>query len=148
MVEVDLEAQLEAVVRLQARPLLVGALAFAHLDLAQHADEAARRLLQLDARALQQEHEGRGRPVEDRHFVGRDVDVEVVDAQARAGGHDVFDGLHLGAARGDGGRQARVVDRFGGHADLDRLGQVDAAEHDARVGRGRSQGQLHALAAV
>jgi hypothetical protein len=36
MVEVDLEAELEAVVRVEPRPLGVGALALSHLDRADH----------------------------------------------------------------------------------------------------------------
>jgi len=114
----------------------------------QHADEPARRVLQFDARALQQEHEGGRGPVEDRHLFGRDVDVQVVHAQAGAGGHQVFDGVDLGTAIGDGRSQAGVGDGLGGHRNVHRLRQVDAAEHDAGVGLGRAQGQLHPVSAV
>ena len=53
MIELDLEIDLEAIVRIEARPFV------AVLDLhgSQDADEALRRLLLLDAGGLQQEHE-------------------------------------------------------------------------------------------
>src|SRR5256885_13233295 len=49
---------------------LFRSLALAHLDGADDPDEALGSLLQLDARALQQEHEGGGGAVEDGHFLG------------------------------------------------------------------------------
>src|SRR5690606_18436956 len=52
VVEVDLEADLEALVRREARPFA----GVAHFDLLLDADEALRRVLLRDARALQQEH--------------------------------------------------------------------------------------------
>jgi hypothetical protein len=73
--EIDLEAELVAVVRIQPHPLEVVALAFAHFHGLAHAHEAARRVLQFDAPALQQEYEGSRRAIEDRHFLGRDVHV-------------------------------------------------------------------------
>jgi hypothetical protein len=144
VVKLDLEAELEAVVRLR-RPLELLALALAHLDGLKHAQEFLGRLLQLDARALQQEDEGRGRAVEDGHLLGGDVDVQVVQAQAGAGRHQVLDGAHLGVAAGDGGGHARVGHRLRIDGDVDRLGQIDAAKHDAGVGRRGAQRQLHPL---
>jgi hypothetical protein len=52
--------------------------------------------------------------VEDGHFLGRDVDVQVVQPQPGAGRQQVLDGLHLGRHPGrrrpaDGGGHARVV---------------------------------------
>jgi hypothetical protein len=96
VVELDLEAQLVAVIRLQPRPLQRRALALAHLHRLLHAQEALGRLLQLDARALQQEHEAGGRAVEDGHLLGGDVDIQVVQPQPGAGRQQVLDGLHLG----------------------------------------------------
>ena len=60
----------------------------------------------------------------------------------------VLDGLHLGAASGNSRRQPRIGHGLGRHRDIDRLRQVDSAEHDARIGRGRPQRELHALTAV
>jgi hypothetical protein len=64
----------------------------------------------------------------------------------------VLDGLHLGrggvAAGADGGGHAGVADRLRVDADVRRLGQVDAAEGDAGVRRGRTQRQRDLLAAV
>src|SRR5256885_2099442 len=98
MGKVDLEAQLEAVVGVEACPLEVLALALAHLDGADDPDEALGSLLQLDARALQQEHEGGGGAVEDGHFLGGDVYIDVVEPEAGNGRHQVLHGMHLGAA--------------------------------------------------
>src|SRR4029079_2603202 len=74
MVELDLEAERVALVRLEPRPRQLGALALADLDRAQDAQEALRRVLQDDAGALQQEDERRRRAVEDRHLLGGEVD--------------------------------------------------------------------------
>jgi hypothetical protein len=112
VVELDLEAQLVAVEGLQPRPLQRGAFALAQFHRLLHAQEALGRLLQFDARALQQEHEAGGAAVEDGHLFGRDVDVQVVQPQPGAGRQQVLDGLHLGrarvAARADGAGHARV----------------------------------------
>jgi hypothetical protein len=144
--ELDLEAQLVAVIGLEPRPLQRRALALAHLDRLLHAQEALGCVLQRDARALQQEDEGGGRAVEDGHLLGGDVDMQVVQAQPGAGRQQVLDGLHLGpagvAAGRDGGGHAGVAHRLRRHRDVHRLRQVDAAEHDAGVGRRRSQRQL------
>ena len=92
VIELDLEIHFEAVVRLEARPLVAIATSIG----ARIADEALRRGLLLDARRLQQEHEGAGAAIHDRHFFGGQIDVRVVDAQARERGHQMFD-------RGDAG---------------------------------------------
>jgi hypothetical protein len=148
VVEIDLEAELVAVVRIKPCPLHVGALAFAHFHRLHEAHETLGRALQLDARALQQEHEGRGRAVENRHFLGADVHIQVVDAQARAGRHQVLHRVHLGAAGRDGGGHAGVRHGHGRDGDIHRLGQVHAPEDDARVGLRRTQRQLDPLAPV
>jgi hypothetical protein len=148
VLEVDLEAQREAVVRRQARPLELLALALAHLHRLEHAQELARRLLPLDAGALQQVDEGGSRAVEDRHFLGRDVDVEVVQPQAGAGRHQVLHRTHLGVAHRQRGGQPGVGDGLRVHGDVHRLRQVNAAKHDAGVRRRRPQRQFDTLAAV
>ncbi len=70
VLEIDLEVDAEAVVRLEAHPLV----AVLDLDALAHADEALRRVLLLDAGRLQQEHERRGAAVHDRHFGRGQVD--------------------------------------------------------------------------
>ncbi|MOA06272.1 hypothetical protein D3C78_1259030 [compost metagenome] len=148
MGEVDFETQLEAVVGVEARPLEVLAFAFTHFHGPFDADEALGRILQLHARALQQEHEGRRGAVENGHFLGRDVDVQIVQPQAGDGRHQVLDRVHLGPALANRRGHARVRHRMRGDRDIDRLGQIDAPKHNARVGGSGAQGQLHALAAV
>jgi hypothetical protein len=148
VVELDLEAQLVAVERVQARPLELGAFALTHLDRTQHADEALGGLLLDDAGALQQVDERGRRTIQDGHLFGRDVDIQVVQPQAGAGAHQVLDRVDLGATIGDGGGQAGVGDRPGVDRNLDRLGQVDPAKDDAGIGRCRAQGQLDTLPAV
>ena len=152
VIEVDLEGQLVAVVRLQPGPLEVAAFALAHLDGLGHAHELLGRFLQLDAGALQQVHERGRRAVEDGHFFGGDVDVDVVQAQTCASRHQVLDGVDLGRARvatgRDGGGHAAVAHRLGLDGDVHRLAEVDPTEDDAGVGRCRAQRQFDALAAV
>ena len=148
VVEFNLETQAVAVERVKARPALVVALAGTHLHRLGHADEAARRVLELDARALQQEHKGRSRAVQDRHFFGRDVHVHVVQPQTRTGRHQVLNGSHLGVAVGHRGRHARVCHRAGRHGDVHRHRQIHPPEDDARVRRCWTQRELHPLAAV
>ena len=104
--------------------------------------------LDLDARALEEIDESGGGAVQNGNFFRRDVDVEVVDAYACTGRHQVFDGAYAHVALSQGGGQARVIDRIGAHGDGDGRGQVGAPEHDARVHGRRAQRQLNALAAV
>ena len=148
VVEFDEEVELEAVVRLQFRPLLAVARALAHFDFLQHANEFLRRRLVLHARLLQQEHEGGSRAVHDRDFFGSDFDVQVVDAQARAGRHQVFDGgdarIVLDQDRGHAG----VAHDFGARREFDDGVEVDAAKHDAGIGRGRAQREFDLAARV
>src|SRR3546814_6205398 len=75
-------------------------------------------------------------------------DLEVVDAQAGERRHQVFDRLHLGAVARQAGAQGGFADQLGVRGDLHRGLDVDAAEHDAGVDRGRSQGEVDLLAAV
>ena len=152
VVELDLEAELVAVEGLQPGPLQRGANALADLHRFPDADETLGRVLHFDAGVLQQEDEAGRAAIEDGHFVACDVDAEVVDAQPRAGRHQVFDGLHLGragvAAGADGAGHARVADGKSVDGDVHRRGQVGAAEDHAGVRCGGPQRQLHLLAAV
>jgi hypothetical protein len=152
VVELDLEAEHITVVRVEPGPLQAGALAFAHLHRLEHANEALGRVLQLDAGALQQEDEARRRAIEHRHFIGADVDGQVVQAQARAGREQVLDGLHLGRARvaadAEGRGHARVAHGLRVDGDAHRLRQVGAAKNDATVGRCGLEDQLDLLPTV
>ena len=60
----------------------------------------------------------------------------------------MLDRAHLGIARRQGGGQPRVGDRQRADGNVDRLGQVDAAEHDAGVRQRGPQRQLDPLTAV
>ena len=119
-----------------------------HFDRPLDADEALGRRLLDDARRLQQEHERAGRAIHDRHFGRGQVDVGVVDAQARERGHQVLDRQHLAARLGQAGAQHRLGDelRIGRNVD-DRI-QVHAPEDDARVHGRRTQREVDLLAAV
>ena len=93
---------------------------------AQHAQEALGRVLQRDAGALEQEDERRRRAVEDRHFLGGDVDDEVVDSPEVVGVADVVDVLAHGS-----GHEARIREALSRAAlDLDRLGLSAAGDAD------------------
>jgi hypothetical protein len=152
VIELDLEGQHVAVVRLETGPFQAGPLALAHLDRLQHPDEALGCVLQFDARALQQEDETRRRAVEHRHLVGGDVDGQVVQAQAGAGRQQVLDGLYLrrtGVAAGADGRgHACIADRLRVDRDADRLRQVGATKDDPAVDRRGLESELDLLAAV
>ena len=143
MIEVDLDVDAEAVVRIEPHPLV----AFLDLDALEHADEALRRVLLLDAGRLQQEHERRGAAVHDRHFGCREIDERVVDTQARHRRHQVLDGADLGRAVLERRAERRLGDAQGVGRNVDGLRQVEAPEHDAGIGRRRPQGHVDLLAA-
>jgi hypothetical protein len=88
MVELDREADAEAVMRAEAGDLV----AVAHLDVLADSQEPLGRVLLGDAGGLQQEHERARRAIHDRHFWRGQFDVDVVDAQAGQGRHQVLDG--------------------------------------------------------
>ena len=70
-------------------------------------------------------------------------------AETGQGGQQVFGGLDLDLVFVDQhGAQLGLADQMGLGLDLDRGRQVDAAEHDAGVGRGRAQGHEHLFAAM
>src|SRR5690606_3853047 len=90
MVEIDGEGYLEAVIRLEATPLV----AFLHPDRLFDADEALERVLLFDAGGTDQKHERPGAAVHDRHFGRADVDVAVVDAEAGQGREQMLYGRY------------------------------------------------------
>jgi hypothetical protein len=122
--------------------------AFAHFDAFKHADELFRGLLLFDPRRLQQEDERPRAPVHDRHFGRGDVDVRIVDTEARERGHEMLDRRDAHAVLLQARGEARIADRIGIGLDLHRVGQIDAAEDDARVGRGRTQREIDLLSRV
>ena len=122
--------------------------AFADLDLTLDADELLGRALLLDPGGLDQEHEGSGAAVHDRHFGRAHIDVGIVDAETREGGHQVLHGRDLLTILRQGGAESGVghIQRLGGNADL-RL-EVGAHEHNARVHRRGAKRQVDLLAGV
>ncbi|MNL29898.1 hypothetical protein D3C87_1516070 [compost metagenome] len=148
MVKVDFKAELVAVVRRKAGPLGGCALAFAHLHGPQDANKTLGGVLQLHPRALQQKDKRCGRAIKDGDFFGRDVHVQVVDAQPCTGRHQMLHRVHLGIAHRDGGGQPGVGNRLGADRNVHRLGQVHPPKHDAGVRLCGPQGQLDPLAAV
>jgi hypothetical protein len=77
VLELDVEIDAEAVVGCELGP------AVAALDAhgAPHAHEVLGLLLLLDARRLEQEHEGAGAAVHDRDFAAAEIDTGIVDAE-------------------------------------------------------------------
>jgi len=144
VVEHDRERDPEAVERVKARPLV----AIAHLDRLADPEEALRRALLLDPGALQQVDERARAAVQDRNLGTGEVDIQIVDPEARQRRHQVLDRRNLRAAALERAAQPRVGDRARIGADVDRLCQVDAAEHDAGVGRRGTQREIDLLAGV
>ena len=144
MVELDGEVQAEAIEGLEAGDLV----AVAHFHRLADADEALGRFLLGDARRLQQEHERARGAVHDRHFGGRQFHIDVVDAQPGQRRQQVFDGLDLGRAAGQAGAQRGLGDQLGLRGHFHHRVQIDAAEHDAGIDRGRTQREKDLLSAV
>jgi len=142
--EVDREVEAEPVAGVEARPLV----AVADLDRRDDAEVALRRGLLDDARALQQEHERTGAAVHDRDLRTGDVDVQVVDAEARERAHQVLDGRDGRRAFPQRRRQPRVADLRGRRRDRDGRGEIRAMEDDARLRRRRAQHEFDAGAGV
>src|SRR5690606_31416007 len=92
VLEIDGKGQGKAIVGLETGPLGILAFTFAHFDGLEHAQELLRCSLFLQPGAAQQIHEGTGASVHDGHFFGGKVDMQIVDAQAGKGGHQVFNG--------------------------------------------------------
>ena len=93
MRKVDREVELEPVVGLEARPLVVQA----YLDRLLDPQVAFACRLLLDTCRLQQEHEGTGAAVHDRKLGSGDVDVQIVDTEPGERGHQMLDRRDLDA---------------------------------------------------
>ena len=144
MVEVDREADLEAVERLEARPLV----AVADGDRLLDADEALGLGLVFYAGRLQQEYERPGAAVHDRHFRRRQVDIGVVDAESGHRREQMLDRRDADIAFDERGGKASIAYVFASGADFHRDRHVDPAEHDAGVNCCRSQGHVDLVARV
>ena len=139
VVEIDLEADLEAVEGPEGGTLV----AIDDRDFALDADELLRRVLLLQAGRLDQEHEGTGAAIHDRHFRRGQFDDGIVDAQTGQGRKQVLDGIHLDAAVIERGGHGGLANILGGRLDFHDRIEVDTAEHDAGVRRRGLQGQVN-----
>ena len=144
VIEIHLEVHLESVERPKFGPLVAVFDTHRFPD----ADEFLRRILFLDAGGLQQEHERAGAAVHDRHFRGGQVDDDVVDAEACKCRHQVLDGRNLDAVPDQRRAQHRFADEQRIGRNVDRLVEIDAAEQDAGIFRGRPQRHVHLFAGV
>jgi hypothetical protein len=73
---------------------------------------------------LEEEDEGPGAPVHDRHFLGRHVHECVVDTEAREGRHQVLDGRDARAILLEDGGERGVGDELGAGGNGRIAGQV------------------------
>ena len=136
MLEVDLEGDLEAIMRIEAGPLVV----LAYFDRLQYSDETLGRRLLFDSGGLDKEHERARAAIHDGYFGGAQIDISIVDTHPRHGGEEVFDRGHAHVVPQQGGRHAGVA-HVGGHSRHFRHRiHIHAPEHDAGVGRGRAKG--------
>ena len=144
MREIDREIEHEAVMRLEARPLVVLSRFDSRLD----SQIALGYGLLDDPGRLQQKHERTGAPVHDRDLGTRNVDVQVVDAQSGKRGHQMFYGRDPRSVLFQRRRQSGVTNIAGVGAYRHRLGQIGAVENNAGIGWCRTQHQLDAHAGV
>src|SRR5678815_2846636 len=144
VVEVDRETDLEAVERLEPRPLV----AVADDDRLLDAHEALRSGLFLDSGRLQQEHERTCAAIHDRHFGRRKIHVCVVDAQAGERREQVLDRGDADAILDQGGRQPGIADILAAGTDFDWFGQVDTTKNDARIDRSGTQRHVNLFTGV
>ena len=112
----------------------------------QDLDVAPRRRQPLDARFLHQIQERRRAAVHDRHFVVRELDDDVVDADADERGQQVLDGLDRRAVPPEHRRVVHGRHVLHGRRNLD--AQVRAAEDDAGIGRARLERQRDFVAGM
>jgi hypothetical protein len=102
-----------------------------------------------DAGAIDQEDEGRGGAIEDRHLRPIDRDDRIIDAAASQRRHHMFDrGKPGGRIGGTAKRGAKtgIYDLIKGRRDFDT--RVSPAEPDAGAGGSGQQGQFRWAAAV
>ena len=105
-------------------------------------------LLLLKARFFDQLDVREGTAVHDWRLVGIHLDDGIVDAHAGQGGDDVLDGVHIHAAFGDGGGALDFLHLLGEGRDEGLVLQVDAAEFEPEVIRGRLEREGHLLTGV
>src|SRR5690606_32898688 len=139
MIEIDLEADLEAFKRHEGRALV----AVLNGDLALDANELLVCVLLLQASRLNQKDEGPRTAIHDRHFRGGQFDISIVDAQPGHCREQVFHGVDLDIAVIKRGGHGGFADIFCPCADVHDGIEVDATEHDAGVHRCRLQGQVN-----
>jgi hypothetical protein len=144
VVELDLEVDLEAVVGREARPLV----AVAHLDGPADADEALRRVLLGNAGRLDEEHEGPGAAVHDRHL-GADSSTVALSMPSPASA-DMRCSMVATRTPSLISDVPSVVSPtcMPSALDLHRRIEVGAAEHDAGIDRRRAEGHEDLLARV
>ena len=68
--------------------------------------------------------------------------MQVVNAQAGQRRHEMLHRGDADVALLQDGRHARIAHASGLRGQVDDFGQIDAVEHDARIGRRRTQGEL------
>src|SRR6185312_48313 len=144
VIELDLEVHLEAVERIELRPLV----AVLHPHALLHTDEAFGRALLLDPGGLQKKYERSGAAIHDRDFHRAQLDDGVVDAQSREGGQQMLHRRHACVALAQSRAQGRLTDILRARPDVDNLGQICPPEYDSGVRLGRSKGHQHLLARV
>ena len=144
VVELYGKTHLEPVIRLQHCPLV----SVLHAQFPRYPEKTLLFILFPHSRRLDHEHERTGAAVHDRHLLGADVDIGVIDAEAGQRGEQV---LHRGnpcsvADQRCGQPGAADVGHLRG--DLRRGVMVNAAEDNTRVGRCRADGDIGFLAGM
>src|SRR5690606_17882994 len=91
MLEVNRERQREAVVRFETRPLGVLALTFSYFNRLKHTQEFFRCSLFLPTNTAQKINESARAAIRGGHFVGSQVNVQIVDTQASQSRHQMLD---------------------------------------------------------
>jgi len=144
VIEIDLEAHLEAVERNEGGAFV----ALFHRYFALDADELLGRFLLLQASGLDQEYERTCAAVHDRYFRRGQFDIGVVDTQAGHGRKQMLHGIHFDVTLDQGGRHGGFADVRGPGGDFHHRVEVSPAEHDASIDGSRLQGQVNLLPGV
>ncbi len=116
-------------------------LGIAGTDLAQHLDAAPRRFLLLAPGAFDEEDEGCGAAIHDRHFRPIDIDDDIVDLGAGERRHEMLDGAdRRPLAIAERRAQRRIDDVFPACDDLDPATElIGPAKENAAIRRCRMQ---------
>ena len=101
-----------------------------------------------DAGFLDEFDEGLCGAIADGGFVGVHFDDGIVDAEAAKGGEDMFDGVDLDGAFGEGGGALDGLDLVDVGIDEGLVGDVDAAELEAVVFGGGLEGEADLASGV